>query len=1520
MNLKTTNLAFRISLAMCGAMIIACGGDSDSPRPGNDTGPLDDVDAAGDTGVPTDAADTSADTSGDAGGDSTTNDTGADTALPDPGEAVATPRGSLALELSAACTIDFECEAGLHCFVGRCAQRCDIDSACEDGATCSERGRCVSSRKSLDDAPDRNDVSISLAPGRDYRIARGADRVVLEARLEGTEIPDELEYRVEDSEGLTDSSVVNVAPVVDGEVDFVLPVSSDDVVGLETPELVVRVTTEAGSFSVIVMPEVPVAGSYAGEVSVAQFGSVGMPLELEIVTEPSGASLEEATTAWVLLPSSRSNLFSPTPAGEEVIWDARVLAYDELTETWFASFRHDYALIEGSFVGTALGDDLQRTISVELAVDSPGTLVGRLDDRWTGLYDSRTAGGVVSPAVLIFSGAFDLRRVRDARAPEVVVAGVDDAVSTGLRPLPTLEACTDEMLGVADDSEFGVPTAIDLDGRSYSCGETTGGFLTSAITSVAQFASPVVSDSRRSSCAIAVAETALAGETTAKLVESFFDGDGITPGSRSFSDFMQDCAAGVDGLCRPTPEILCARQLLSFAYSAPTVELSNAADVVGTYERVSREAFLGRQLGAFQTDSETRLTWLRSTDFPAIVTAVLRDFTADLLSNWRQNVLDIHLQVLAGQFDASGMALLSRQVSGAQATTSRQQLLFEMSQSWRGAMDALVLAAQRWNTLLLDGTDRSEASAEVSVRALDLYLVAGVASNLNLRAGAGFANATFGGGFGALARESRKLALSFDQLAYARDAEVVVSRSLDPMSDNFNLLSNLEDAAFEGISEAAGSVGDIITESTERELSTTQIRNRLDNEISALRNELVELCGVPAGCVLSDIGTDPDCDVQVAAGECGFDTTLDRLTGERVATAVNVSDAAGAYNSIQEANNGVLIAQSELVAVLGRAEILENQADAFAAKIGEWNTARLEAAELVQAVIDERSDDWSQAMQDIGADIAEQSTLRTQLATDAANDASSWNQLRVGGINTNFTTLRTAFELRRTARAVELVGTAINRFAEASVAALPTVIGATTDPSSIARGGLMLKAAKLRTAGDAIAEPLLIGAESIRISADQTAQLRSAELSRLRDQDLADDLILQNQIDDLRAQAQLDMTEQQIIEFQVDRVIAAMRAITEAELAYERDQVELSDRQDEILGTLVGLSTLNLRIGQAELGVIQKQQEYLQIVLRAELLASRLAELENQRQNLSLLLGSPAVVFAWANRLSQAESELDRARVGLMNWLVAMEYYAVRPFMDQRIQILLARNTYQLEDIAADMRRLQSQCGGALNEESTTISLARLINVSEPAFNPDTDEVATPFDLFQTTLRRGDVSVDRRIRLGTSVSGLDIQARDDLLSATFEINIESFANLGLTCNAKVLSFDIALTGEDLGTDLLPTVSIVYDGTSRVRSCQPGITEYVASFGAGATSFGEITTFRSPSRGISVVAGLGAFPSDTLSGGANRTLSGLPLSSSYTIIIDPTIADNRFIDWENLSDIQIRVNYGYQDVFPVGACQ
>lgn len=177
------------------------------------------------------------------------------------------------------------------------------------------------------------------------------------------------------------------------------------------------------------------------------------------------------------------------------------------------------------------------------------------------------------------------------------------------------------------------------------------------------------------------------------------------------------------------------------------------------------------------------------------------------------------------------------------------------------------------------------------------------------------------------------------------------------------------------------------------------------------------------------------------------------------------------------------------------------------------------------------------------------------------------------------------------------------------------------------------------------------------------------------------------------------------------------------------------------------------------------------------------------------------------------------------------------------------------------------------------------------------------------------VSLDKRVRYTSTSSVGDLLRRTDgILAVGFNLSLQDFANLDSTCNAKIVGIRIQLVG-DIG-DGLPTATLLYDGAAQLRSCQPGIDEYVATVAPGVTSFGSTTLVRAPGRGASPVAGVNEF----LERDFNRTLSGLPLASEYTLLIDTQAGENPDFDWDALEDVRFEIEYGYQDPFPVGQCE
>ena len=1421
----------------------------------------------------------------------------------------ATPAPPSVIVGASSCLIDLDCEGGLHCFLGTCSIECDESTNCGAGETCSTRGRCIAAINKSADGESEGAVdevlfgrSFEVLPSRVQTVPRGVELLDVTAVLDGDAPSEGLSYRVEGAERARTSRVLR-ARTEGANVTFAIPTGAASAEADETELEEVNVVTSVGSFRLRLVPQPPVAGEFAGEVQLDTFGNIGLPIEMMLVVDPPEATLEEAVEAWLLLPMGEDRVFSPRDAPllpddatEAERWQAQTLEFDDFTERWVARFDNEYRLSDDSLLGALPPGQVERTIRIELEPGRDGALLGSLTDRWTGLYDERNRAGVLDSGVINLSGDFEVFRVGSAFARASFSIAEPSTADPGILPLPPLDACDDSMMAV---------DPIDVDGSVYDC----------AVGSVDSFAG--ASDTTRADCAIAVAENALAGETTAASLAAFLDGS--AGGERSFSEFMAACAAGIDGECRPTAEVECGRQLLAFAYVAQA-DGDSSAQLVETFQTTTREAFLGRQLGAFQTDADKRLEWLRTTDYPAIVTAAVQDLSAQLLDEWIAGVLGVHVQVLAGQFDASGIAVLARQAEGGDAADRRRALLLEMGQSWRATMEALTLLAQRWDALYQDTESRARGRDLVASYTLDLYVTAGLLGVLNRNAGAGFNNSAFGAGFGALGREGRALALPFEELVYARDAEVVVSTSLDPEANDNTVLRELTSLADGAIEDAAEAVQDILAENQARALNETQLRDRLANDIDELRSELVSLCGLPAGCELRDYGTVPSCTVRTAAAECGF--LVDGDTGEvpdlLPSEVANVSEAGERITAIEEAMFALQVAESERDAHIQRANRAYDDAAEFARVVEEWNDQRLASVDQIEGLIATNDAAWNDTIRELTGLVADAEDARAERVENARTRQDEWESVEAGTRQTTMGIMAAATGLELAAGYFESAGEEALMMSQIIKEGFPTSAGTANDLTSSARMTVLMQGFAAYKVSDNAATVAGGAAAVLEATADSVRARSERRIRDIRQESEFESAEYDDLVAGLRDQADLIEQEQRARDVQLDNLIEALIRTTEAELAYERDIVELNDRRSAAFNLLNETPAYQFRVLQAEQQLAQRFQAYDRVAQQGGLVDARLAELESQRENVNLLLGSPDVVFAWANRLEQAELRLDRAKEALMDWLVAMEYFAVRPFMDQRLQILLARNPYQLEEIAAEMERLQRSCGGALNEQQTTVSLNAILGLDSEIADPEDGVVYGPAERLRATLARGAVPIDTRTRTRTDESVGQLLGNEDVWAATFGLELGRFANLASTCNAKIVSFDVQLVGEDLGA-ARPTVSILYDGTSALRSCQPGIQEYVDQFGPESTAFGPITTFKASSRSVSPVAGVGEFPSDA-GGTGNLSLGGLPLASQYTLLIDRGVGENAGIDWGNLEDVLLRVNYAYQDVFPDGQCE
>ncbi len=1416
----------------------------------------------------------------------------------------------LSVDSTTACLIDADCVADRHCFHGACVWECNDEHACDAEQVCGPRARCEDPKQkqmgsSGGDSPPEVVAGVSIVstlpeiirvqPGQRtakiaFKTSRSVPGGVVRYTVERYAFKHQkptLPFQVQRAVG-QDAFEVEV-PTADSDPAF--PDAS-----LQE----VQVVTSVGTFRVKLQPRPGAGGQYAGRVKVPRFGEVGLPLDFEIVTTPAHASLADAEKVELLLPIRGSSIFSPRAFGQDAPPAAKVaLSFQSFSEEWVGTVRTPFEFPAESLLGRYAGGAVVRGLRFAFK-EQDGVLRGTLRDSWEGLYDARTADGVASPATVVFEGRLEASRVA---AVEIGTGATLPGPSEAIAAQPALDVaavCEADMFSVAPLTVGGV----DVDCEN--------------ITSAIDF--ELASIGGKARCAVAVAETALRSEnTTAALISAFLQGDTDVTGGESFASFMARCAAGTDGTCQASPEVLCGRALTAASVVSQEAPDAHFAAVFDAYTRTTREAFLGRQLAAYQADADTRLEWLKSQNYPAVVTAAVRDLNKQLLQTWQTRVLKAHLDSLGGQYDATGLSVLARQVQGANLVDQRQLLLLEMSQSWRGAMEALTVATRRWNDVHNDLVSRTLAADYVAQKAFDLYVLGGVVDQLNVSAGAGFASDGLASGFASLLSELRRLAQPFSALVYDRDAEVVVSRSLNPLRTNDSLLGDIQASAQRELERASTAVLGILERAQRQAVDEQLLRDDLTNQIDTLFDELVTLCGLPLGCQTAD-RQKAECWPLVAAGECGFGTQV-RNTGTVASPTleVEVVDYAPQGN-VSEAGEAILDVKKALDAVSDSKLALAEYSQATKAMLAtnDAQFAELDRLEEQEAALSEKIAQSSEALAALDdARFArlerfhdELKLARADALTERQARLAQMLKLREDGTEESIGYLRASSALSLTASSMKEAIERMEKITEFAADGFPQGLD---DFSAPARMSVYMTQIGVTAGMHVLAQGLEVTASALATEREVKAMVLEDDLAKADFRDQVEVAKHENELAEIEAEFERDLTQNERAMAELEEAIADAKEVMQWERVVARDMNALLNRRDDILTRVAGEADRNTEIHQLDYTVKQRQLSYLRVVQRAQLLEGRLRNLVTQRERLNQNLGSPSVVFGWANQLEQAESRLERAKAKMMDWVVALEYLAVRPFMDVRQQILLARNTYQLEEIAHAIEAIQDRCGGAINSNTSEISLREDIFSFENAVKDTaTDEVLSPSQIFRDFLARGSIPVDARVRFTADASVGDLLKRNGLLAASFELGLEEFANLASSCNAKIEDIAIQLVGENLGR-AQPTVALAYDGSSTVRSCQPNIEQIVSSIGRDATAFSAITLFRTPGRVLAPTAGINEF------GEVNQTLVGLPLASRYTVIIDPTLGENSKINWDNVEDIRIKVRYAYQDLYPEGQC-
>ncbi|MFT6400222.1 MAG: hypothetical protein ACJAYU_004992, partial [Bradymonadia bacterium] len=1075
-------------------------------------------------------------------------------------------------------------------------------------------------------------------------------------------------YRIRRSDTEEGADIVRRIPGGDSPtVQITIPVGAADPNSTEAQRVALDLVTSFGTVSVALIPERQLVGMYAGT---AYMPALNARLQIEM------AVLEDGEGGYLLaMPVGPEQTFAPHEQFNEDTWSVRALRPSG--DGWRVTFDNEFVLPDDSIfapVMEATGNgQIGRAIVMEFEFDD-GRIVGEISDRWVGLSETFNASGAPIPNDAVLEGVIDLDRsaeIYDYDGP--TAAGEDAPANPRDLPRPDLSICASSAAAI---------TTI--------CAVDTG------ISGLADFADATPADA--AACALAIAAAALnpvdGPPSTGARIAAFLGGEGDT-GDQSFEDFMGACARGEDGLCEPSDLTLCARQLSASVLRDTGEEPELLAQLASAYHETTREALLGKQLAAFYNDDATRLSWLQNAELPPV--AQLANTVENLLNEWQADVLSVHFEVVSGYLDMPGISVLGFSPDDDAATALRRDLLMDIAQGWRGAMDALTTATIRWNDLFQDDATREDRSDWVTTRTRDLYLTAAVLSPMNREADAGYLNAGFGAGFSTLARVARQLALPFNQLVYARDAEVAVATSVNPLEDNDTLLSGLEEAANEAIEDAATAITEVLEVVQAEALSETQLGDRMDNEITDLRSDLVLMCGLPSGCSESDL-EDPTCDISAIAGVCGFQRALGdreceggqlpfpaRYNGAAGDTAepigicrfssedASVSEAGQALISLlsssearRQAFNDVRAAESLHELRLAEGDAMANTVEEIAVRREEVAAAYDEA--LVQMVAS--SDATTQAIIDNYE--LRRGRYATQISEGRAS-AAQWASWRENGIDGDMHRVRSITAFERLADTSASAQAFAYDMSQGMADSFPSSVGVATDPSGPLRFAVLAAGAGAQFGMRAVEQ----GLRGVADTMDNALEERRARLEARITQDM--DF---HDLDPVELERDLAALERDL-ELAVGDTIAADSARLLSEQAsaeasvyaqYEMARAALAGQQIKTREGLAAIASLNTEAIRAELNVAQRLNEYLLVVQRASLLDAKYDQLVAQRSDILAIIGSPASFFGRANRLLQAENRLDRAKSSLMDWLVALEYFAVRPFINERVQILLARN------------------------------------------------------------------------------------------------------------------------------------------------------------------------------------------------------------------------------------------------------
>ena len=1394
----------------------------------------------------------------------------------------------LALRGATACGIDADCDAGSFCFLGSCSVQCESGTDCDSGV-CDDRGRCTESNNKaagsdLPAGPPNTrigGIELTNEPPLTILVQPGEEFVTVTFETSASATPQGgLSYRVESS---ADDSLARRVQTSNGGTTHSVTIPTAAANPAFTGDAVdISIVTPIGTIPLILKSVLTVAGIYEGTLKLDGLGTE-VPLKFGVDGD-MGALGTGVSNAFLVVPSGEAEMFGPVAESQlpalNTTQELRApLEYDSAIGAWVAIFSNAYDIPSDQAFGDLAAAQVKRELRYELKVEADRTISGSLSDRWVGLFDATQADGTrVIPEVQLGG---DFRLTKSADQPPT---NATNFLPFPNAPNPQLQnfSLSDECLSLANASD-GCTARTTFEGAL--------------------------------ACADAVAGGAVATRTLTEVVAGLLAG-GLTDDGKTFKEFLAGCADGTVAACVPTQAQRCGIELQAYAFGlAPGGYSEDKERLWDGFGDLLLEVTGGPQLGAFFVDTESRRDWLENANYgsTAITSAAAAQLNARLMDDYVSKVLGPNVEALRTYLQPSSFAFLSRVPDSPASVDQRDRLLIAMVGSWTATADSLSLAAQRWNEVYrLDGERRVKAN-EVASYLGEMYRAAAVIIQLHKESGKAAEAAPVAAGLNTLLLRYEALTNTFNELLFARDGELAVSSSLDPELASRGVLAQRHEAALEAVDDASTKVDTLLQTLLDNDIRNADLFANLDNAVNESQKRMVELCGQPEGCdaVRPGDAANPLCDTSWEAGVCGFKQTKGLLSTRSPRTVEGFESAA----TPSQAGLAILA-----VGAAGR-DVKQAKANYQTAR--DRYQRRLELIPSVESITAKRktrmdlAEEIKKQYHDLIARKQQDESTDTRLKREAVARAIKSRELLTTNFSIQISMLSAIAVTESLAEAETSAAEAIEAaFGSASETTEAVTTKASDCPDVTVGVAIRMGSIKcaVSLAGAAAKSALLTAAKKLHIpleiSSDAAESLgRAFNLTK----DISAETAgyrqayweLEETIDGLNAEINSqDESEGMTVEND-ERYKTAKQEVQEQFDDEMDERAEMLEMATQLAEELVDAAANQL---QMEKAVIDALTSYKMIVESARQERATLEMRRLQRQQIAQLVAGPQAVFFAANGLTEAERELDRAKRKMNDWLVALEYAAVRPFYNERMSILLARNTYQLRAIADRLTDLEGQCGGATNLQDGSVSLRNdLLGLRTAQVDAGSGQTLSPAERFRQTLAQSDIPATATMRYTVSQTADQVAANSALLVVNFNLGLTQFANLPLTCNAKLASIGLKLVGDNLGEGQ-PAVTLLYGGNGQTYSCQPGIDAYVQTFGQGDATFGSTTSFVVDGRAASPVAGIGEM------GSSNISFAGLPLAGDYTLIIDPALPANQTINWANLDDIELGLTYGYQDIF------